>query len=380
MKTIKLILSQLLPSRTKRGINELGTVLKWLAGTPDHDDVVTIENKINDLIENNNKQQIINSKLFEEIKSLSSSLKSVFTSQELPLRKHRSHLITYDLQNLIDTITLAKIDVFNTKILNNDDVEEIYKHELRPVVITDLMDISEFKVALHKELFVVYIKYPIIKNRCDIFYARAISHNDGKLVLSNQVAKCEETYYEVDNFKNELFNNYCTLSKEKSCFTRLLNGEKSICNKIREKNKKIDIVQDGAILINGNNIENDSYLQGSYLITFNSTTIINNVSYTNINNKILNYITAHNYNNYKISEYIISNNSELSFDNIKTLNPFIQIKKTRIPLTLIVITLTSTYLIWLSISKLRKIYVTIKPRLKNIIQKERHQEENIVAE
>ncbi len=167
------------------------------------------------------------------------------------------------------------------------------------------MDISEFKIAQHKELFKVYIKYPIIKNRCDIYYARAISHNDGKLILSNQVAKCEDTYYEVDNFKNELFNNYCILSKEKSYFTRLLNGEKSLCNKIREKNKKIDIIQEGAILINGNKIVNDSYLQGSYLITFNSTTIINNISYTNIENKILNYIPAHNYNNYKIPEYII---------------------------------------------------------------------------
>ncbi len=58
LKTITLILSQLPPTRTRRGINELETVLKWFAGTPDHDDVVTIENKINDLIENNNIQQI----------------------------------------------------------------------------------------------------------------------------------------------------------------------------------------------------------------------------------------------------------------------------------------------------------------------------------
>lgn len=110
LRTLDIILSQLLPTRSKRGINELGTVLKWLAGTPDHDDVVTIENKINELIDNNNKHQIINSKLFDEVKILSTNLKSVFTSQELPLRKHRLHLITYDLQNLIDTITLAKMD------------------------------------------------------------------------------------------------------------------------------------------------------------------------------------------------------------------------------------------------------------------------------
>jgi len=51
----------------------------------------------------------------------------------------------------------------------------------------------------------------------------------------------------MSNFKNELFNNYCTLNNEKTCFTRLLNGEKPTCKKIREKNNKLDIIQDGAI-------------------------------------------------------------------------------------------------------------------------------------
>jgi len=34
------MLSQLISTRSKRGINEVGTVWKWLAGTPDHDDLV----------------------------------------------------------------------------------------------------------------------------------------------------------------------------------------------------------------------------------------------------------------------------------------------------------------------------------------------------
>jgi len=45
-------------------------VWKWLAGTPDHDDFIKIRNKIDELIENNNKQFIINSKLLKEIESL----------------------------------------------------------------------------------------------------------------------------------------------------------------------------------------------------------------------------------------------------------------------------------------------------------------------
>jgi len=42
---------------------------------------------------------------------------------------------------------------------------------------------------------------------------------------------------------------------------------------------------------------------------------------------MLEYITARNYSDFLISEYILSNYSELSFDNINILNPFIQIKQ-----------------------------------------------------
>jgi len=36
-------------------------------------------------------------------------------------------------------------------------------------------------------------------------------------------------FYEMSNFKIELFNNYCIINNEKTCFTRSLNGEKSTC-------------------------------------------------------------------------------------------------------------------------------------------------------
>jgi len=119
-------------------------------------------------------------------------------------------LITFDPQKLIDTITLAKIDVFNTKLLNNKDIKEILKQEQKSVIIADLMDISVFKIELHKELLIIYIKYPIIKNRCEICNARSISQSEGKLLISNQVAKFSNAYYEKLTFKKELLNNYCT--------------------------------------------------------------------------------------------------------------------------------------------------------------------------
>jgi len=110
-------------------------------------------------------------------------------------------LLTFDLQNLIDTITSAKIDVFNTNILSNEDINKILKHEQKPVIIADSMDISAFKIALHKDVLIIYIKYPIIKDNCEIYNARSISQSDGELLICNPVAKCANTYYEISKFK-----------------------------------------------------------------------------------------------------------------------------------------------------------------------------------
>lgn len=58
---------------------------------------------------------------------------------------------------VIDTIALAKIDVYNTKMLNNEDIKEILNPQQEPVIIADSMDICVFKIALHKELVIIYI-------------------------------------------------------------------------------------------------------------------------------------------------------------------------------------------------------------------------------
>jgi len=120
------------------------------------------------------------------------------------------------------------------------------------------------KIALHQDLIIIYIKYPIITDRCDVYNSRSISHDDGKLLIDNHVANCKNKYYVMSNFKTEILNNYCTLNPEGSCFTRLLNGEKSFWNKIREKNKNVDVIQDGAIFVNGENTVNATHLNESY--------------------------------------------------------------------------------------------------------------------
>jgi len=61
----------------------------------------------------------------------------------------------------------------------------------------------------------------------------------------------------------------------------------------------VDIIQDNAIHINGNNIVNNSELNLSFLIKLYGTTTINTISYTDLEKRFLNFIATNNFKNYE---------------------------------------------------------------------------------
>jgi len=138
----------------------------------------------------------------------------------------------------------------------------------------------------------------------------------------------------MTNFKKEMFNKYCKLRFETNCFIKLLNGEKANCSKTIYINLNLT---GWCILITGTNIVDYTQLKGSYLILFNDPIIISNNTYINSKNNILIYIAQHKFINYDISEYIASNNSELTLDNINIINPCIKINKTKISIFFILL-------------------------------------------
>ena len=56
--------------RSIRSINSIGTACKWIAGTPDHDDMKIATDKRNKLLVNNNKQVVINRELGNKIQTI----------------------------------------------------------------------------------------------------------------------------------------------------------------------------------------------------------------------------------------------------------------------------------------------------------------------
>jgi len=77
----------------------------------------------------------------------------------------------------------------------------------------------------------------------------------------------------------------------------------------------------------------------------------------------LNYIAQHKFITYDISEYIASNNSELTLDNINIINPFIKINNTKISISFILLIFIIIFLIFiLNIKHRNFIFVTKKQR------------------
>lgn len=366
LKLATSLLVQLTPhKRIKRSINELGTIFKWITGTPDHNDMVTIQNKVNDLIVNNNKQNKINSAIFKEIGRVTRLL-SLKLDKEFLLKKYRLQLLSKDLQTLRDAITFSKAKILYSNILNDHDVANIFTNEKFNITLIDLIDVSIFSIVSYKGLIIFYIKYPIVNNNCNLYHAKAISQQDGKLLIEDKVAKCNNTFHSIQIYKKEIYSNFAQLRNTKNCFVNLLNKEFTRCKKIKEKNRQIEIITDGAILVTGMNYVNHTLIAGIYVITFETIVDINNKTYTNTKQKLLNYIENNRFTNFLISEYLQSNNSELTFENTNILSPIIvPLKNNHVQITLVIILII---FVFFTLKLLKNLFPNLCPNIGNFIK------------
>lgn len=186
-------IDQLTRQRYKRSWNILGTGLKFIAGTPDHDDMVLVQQKLNDLIENNNRLSVINTRLARNIESLINS----------PLELHVEALIewlAHERSQIIETINLGKMGVLNTAALNLDEIHEIIKAKKKfDAPLMEILEHSSFKIIQAKSIYVLLMKYPKIEQKCKLHKVKSIEKDEGKLCLEEFAAFCDGKYLTVKN-------------------------------------------------------------------------------------------------------------------------------------------------------------------------------------
>lgn len=314
IKKIENLEEQLQEHRNKRALNFLGSAVKFITGMPDHDDFIKMEEAINSLINNNEKQRLVNSR-FERLIEL--------------LQGHESenHLIIEQVYEqlllLVRTINAAKNNEYLSESLDMNDIREIVQHELSSIPIISVMEYADVHIARTKDTFIAIYKYPILNNKCKLFKVTPISFRHGKIQTDNQVAQCNKDYVRVDKCRNFAGINICqTKNETDTCILPLLDNRDSKCTVIQEYNDDLLEIEEGFILLNGNHTVDNITTTGVTLVTYTNQVIIDHKTYINIHDRIIEAIHTEHNEDFEI-EKILNSNRHNAFNNIDSLRKLI---------------------------------------------------------
>lgn len=295
-------------NKHKRSLDFIGSAWKWVAGNPDHDDLVAIDGKFAEVIENNNQQYVINQNILEKINNITQISNSImkalkgsndFQTVLILQYKFKIDIIKEEIGNIKQAIHFAKNNIINTFILSNQEVHKINKIFVEENIpfnsLEESLNFAEIQIAFRENILIYIVKLPITDSEiCNSFILKPLSKNETILKVNfGKILKCNEKYYGLEN-DCKLINkirickqNEIVKLENEYCIRNLLENKPYDCIVTNTEHiKKIEEISNGLILLNdfkGNiSIENNiRYLNGSYLLKiFNDTVKINNLSYS----------------------------------------------------------------------------------------------------
>lgn len=285
--------------RQARSLNALGTALKYIAGTPDHGDFERITNTAEQLITSQDRQFTINTEVQKEINSLTIMVNKILKSEKqreidtgnlYDILLARNRAVIMELENLITSITFAKIGVLNSIILNNNEINVVIKNEhFTNLSVADVMSVSKIKIVQYNNIIYFLIRYPIPKFRCKKIIIFPVAHGHKILHLHDStIAVCQNHTLAVRSCSDTI-PTFCLPSSATSCALQLMTRNTANCNTTFNDLAPITSMGDGMVVINDQvavveeNNEAPITVNGTYLITFRDRVKINGTTYYNEN-------------------------------------------------------------------------------------------------
>lgn len=305
LSQIQELLIRIKPHRAKRSLDFIGSAWKWIAGNPDHDDFEIIKNKMNNVLENNNKQVIINQLYNERINNvtnivneLNNAIKneSKVIDQFVANIQYKIKIVKEELTNINFAIHWAKSGIINSLILSNSEVkvaiDMLNKENLPFATIEEALSFSNVKVMSNSSclLYVVYVPLTKIETFEKLLIKLVRSNNVIIEIEYENVLKSENQIYGIiNNCRTINFLSICDREKlenkgNSTCLPNLLNSRPSKCNKSNNQHiPTVEEISDGLLLVNQFNgnitIEGETRtIVGTFLIKYHNASI-------NINNR-----------------------------------------------------------------------------------------------
>lgn len=303
MQEIRNLVQNLRLRKTKRSLNFIGTAWKWIAGNPDHEDYITIKEKINNILQNNNRQVVINQLYNEKLNQITNVTNRIqqllrqdtqVTNNIILEIQFKLHLIKEELRNINHAIHWAKLGVVNSLILSKKEIEistnVLDKEMFTYPTIEEALNFSEVKIITNDSVILYIVNIPLttretyqtilLKPIKKIKYITEIPYNK---IIKNE----NEIYGIIGNCKNYNFINVCKSSEiidisKTSCIPNLLKSANSTCNIVNNQHvPTTEEIAPGVLFLNqfsgSVQIGNSSYnLNGTFLIKYRNISIMAN--------------------------------------------------------------------------------------------------------
>lgn len=295
--------------RVKRSLNFIGSAWKWIAGNPDHDDFEIIKQKMNNVLQNNNRQVIVNKLSIQNLDDLTKTTNQIvkyIKSHEIvnesliSTLKYKIDILKEELLSIQYAIHWAKAGIVNSFILTNNEVnivKQIFEKDAIPYInLEEAFEFSEVKIASSNNLLIYIVSIPTTAiNSCNSLLIKPTKF--GKFVnkiLYDKVLICNNSTFGIKNpckSYNKLticsINNLENINND-TCITNLLRSRTSNCTLVNNNYMPtVEEIGPGILLLNQFNDTvyiNDEprNLSGTYILQYHNASII-------VENKTYNY-------------------------------------------------------------------------------------------
>lgn len=290
--------------RSKRW-DQIGATWKWLAGSPDAQDLRIINSTLNELISQNNDQFDINNRINKRISELTTNINRII-----------SNMKTNELDNEISAIiTIINVDIINKLLEDIQDAIILSKTSITANRVLSIQEISFIKSLLKDQGVEVdlpdealqYVTPKFAVNQQSLLYILHVPRLDNgtasvvqvhPLVHKNQiiynypeyVIRRDKALY-VTSHPYEFVQKTAYLRQvHDTCIYPLFFGKESECNSTYTNRTTQLLITDTILLIqnaNNNTLRSncgpdDRTLVGNFLLTFSECTItFNNQTFEN---------------------------------------------------------------------------------------------------
>lgn len=275
----------------------IGTTWKWIAGSPDAEDLKIINTSMNSLIDNNNKQVMINRAINHQIQGLTDLTNGLLKNQYESAQNHSIEInqliilsnldiLQTQMETLEEAILLAKHGIPSSKLLSihtfNQIAVQLANHDIYLSSFEELLSRSTAQVIFNVTHIAYILKIPqLSQNTYEYDYIDSTIKNNRRIIVErNFLLKNETHVYELENSCDQQTDYYLcdttSLRHTTDCVEQLIRGQHSNCNFEKVySNGLIKRVNDGTIFINNaiadvtSNCSNSNQrLNGTFLIQF----------------------------------------------------------------------------------------------------------------